>query len=118
MGSTGYEVTAAAVRIVVGPTAHLVERGRLLPAGVAVADIARMLTKGMIAPVAEPEPDAAATGVDFDPKKANVAELRDFAAAHGIDLGDSTKKADIVSVIEAALASSDGSQDSGVAGDA
>jgi hypothetical protein len=49
----------------------------------------------------EPEPDDADDG-EVNLKKLSIDELKAYAAEHAIDLGDATKKADIVAAIELA----------------
>ena len=49
---------------------------------------------------AKPEPPAPTVDPD-EVAGHTIAELREYADAHGIDLGGATKKADIVAVIEA-----------------
>lgn len=60
------------------------------------AELAAVEATGWFEVVAEAE-DAPAIG------KMTVAELKDFAELNGIDLGDATKKDDILSAIELAL---------------
>ena len=105
-------VIAAAVRVQVGQADMLVERGRLLPAGVSDADLQRLVGKRMVELVeddpAEPEPEAKAevepdTG-DTPVARMTVGELREYAAEHDIDLGDATRKDDILAAIAAAQA--------------
>lgn len=103
-------VTAAAVRVRVGNTDVLVERGGLLPAQVDADTVKRLMAKGMVKqfdpPKPEPEakaevgPDAGDTPV----ARMTVGELREYAAEHDIDLGDATRKDDILAAIAAAQA--------------
>ena len=54
----------------------------------------------------EGEPDQ--VEVQADPlKKMTVDELKEYAATNGIDLGEATKKADILAAIQAAETSND-----------
>lgn len=65
---------------------------------------------------AEPEVDAAPEKLEADSDgdasisfgEMTVEELKCFAADNGIDLGKATKKADIISLIEAAMDESEG----------
>lgn len=107
----GYRVTAAAVQVKVGSRMHLVLAGGLLPDGVDGDVVARLVGKGMVVEVgdhAEPEPDPAEDPDDdaneskSDLGSMNLDQLRTYAAYHGVDLGDATRKADIIAVIEAA----------------
>lgn len=56
-----------------------------------------------LGPVAEPKPEPPSIG------EMTVAELRAHAADNGIDLGDATRKADIIAAIE--LAGEDADED-------
>ena len=101
-------VTAAAVRVRVGNTDVLVERGGLLPAQVDADTVKRLMAKGMVKQFdpPKPEPEAKAevepdTG-DTPVAKMTVGELREYAAEHDIDLGDATRKDDILAAIAAA----------------
>ena len=103
-------VTAAAVRVRVGNTDVLVERGGLLPAQVDADTVKRLMAKGMVKQFdpPKPEPEVKAevepdTG-DTPVAKMTVGELREYAAEHDIDLGDATRKDDILAAIAAAQA--------------
>lgn len=105
-------VTAAAVRVRVGNTDVLVERGGLLPAQVDADTVKRLMAKGMVKqfdpPKPEPEPEAKAEvgpdAGDTPVARMTVGELREYAAEHDIDLGDATRKDDILAAIAAAQA--------------
>ena len=103
-------VTAAAVRVRVGNTDVLVERGGLLPAQVDADTVKRLMAKGMVKQFdpPEPEPEAKAeVGLDAGDTpvaRMTVDELREYAAEHDIDLGDATRKDDILAAIAAAQA--------------
>lgn len=59
----------------------------------------------------------AAERSDGPDKSWKVAELKAFADEHGIDLGDATKKDDILSAIEAGSEDSDDDESADGAGD-
>ena len=103
-------VIAAAVRVRVGNTDVLVERGGLLPAQVDADTVKRLMAKDMVKQFdpPEPEPEAKAevepdTG-DTPVARMTVGELREYAAEHDIDMGDATRKDDILAAIAAAQA--------------
>ena len=62
--------------------------------------IRREYAKDASAP-AEPKPDSFDDGDDID--KMTVEQLKEFAAGNEIDLGEATKKAEIVEVIKTAV---------------
>ena len=103
-------VTAAAVRVRVGNTDVLVERGGLLPAQVDADTVKRLMAKGMVKQFDPPEPEPEAKAEpdldagDTPVARMTVGELREYAAEHDIDLGDATRKDDILAAIAAAQA--------------
>ena len=95
-----YQVTSAAVRVQLGNADLLVEKGRVLPEGVAEADLERLVSKGMIEALPdEPEADKPKHVDDM-----TVAELKEYAEANGIDLGEASKKNDILAAVKAVQA--------------
>lgn len=74
-------------------------KGRKVTVPDAVAD--SYISQGWVVP-GSPAP---AEQESFDISKLKVAELKAYAEEHGIDLGEATKKADILTVIEAAASS-------------
>lgn len=98
----GYVVTAAAVRVVVESSDLLLERGKSLPAGVDAATVKRLLGKGMVAKVADPEPEAAQSDEPKPLGQLKSDELKAYAAEKSIDLAGASTKAEMVAAIEAA----------------
>ncbi|GAB3622577.1 hypothetical protein GCM10027418_06590 [Mariniluteicoccus endophyticus] len=117
-----YVVTAAAVRVVVGASALIVEQGNRLPEGVSQDELERLVEKQMVSELADGE--IATLDVDKlvvtgegdkptpdegdEPEKSiddmNLAELRAYAEEHAIDLGGATRKPEVVEAIKAAQA--------------
>lgn len=98
-----YEVTAAAVQVVAGARAHFVERGGILPDGVADDVLARLVDEGMIAELHLEEetveiPEGTPTE-DWSGK-----QLDAYAAAKGIDIKAAKNKAEKVAAIATASA--------------
>lgn len=84
-----------------GECVAIFNRGVAYTNDTAKADILR--AKGYIV---EGEPDQ--VEVQADPlKKMTVDELKEYAATNGIDLGEATKKADILAAIQAAETGND-----------
>ncbi|BBH17497.1 hypothetical protein Back2_17840 [Nocardioides baekrokdamisoli] len=67
-----------------------VDAGQRIPEGALPSEVVRLAAAGII------QPDA----VNF--KAMNLADLKAWAADHGVDLGEATKKADIIAALEAA----------------
>ena len=88
-------------------------KGRKVTVPDAVAD--SYISQGWVVP-GSPAP---AEQESFDISKLKVAELKAYADEHGIDLGEATKKADILTAIEAAVSTeedADADADDGEAG--
>lgn len=99
----GHVVTAAAVRVVVGQSDLLIERGVALPKGVDAETVKRLLNKGMIAVVEEAETEGEAQ-VDAPLEKRTVDDLKALAADGGVDLSGAKSKAEILAALAAAQA--------------
>ena len=92
---------------VVGPVAVVrvagrrvsVERGGVVPEGADAAHLEHLLSVGLVSRV-EVADVAATKGVDG----MTVAELKEYAEASGVDLGEVSKKDDILAAIQAAQA--------------
>lgn len=68
-------------------------------------DIAEMIAKGVVSEDTQiPEIDEDKEPLETDINKMKVDELKDYAEKNGIDLGDATKKDDILAVIKEAEA--------------
>ena len=88
---------------------QFVAAGGPIPEGVDQSILDNFLERGLIErKPAEPEPEAKAEvepdAGDTPAAKMTVGELREYAAEHDIDLGDATRKDDILAAIAAAQA--------------
>lgn len=115
-----FRARAAYVAVTVGDpqgngVVYFIAQGSPIPQGVAESVLEDLVARGLVevideGPVAElvadSEPEVQESGVaDFS--SMNVAELRSFADAHGIDLDGATRKDDIRGIVEAAVADAD-----------
>ena len=101
--------TAAVVKVSIGSpsgnrVAAFVQRGDVIPEGVAEDQLNRLIDRGLITSVTVEEPDAGETTVpDGDPSEEwSGKQLDKFAAELGIDLGGSRTKSDKVAALAAA----------------
>lgn len=106
----GYIVTAAAVRVVVGASALIVEQGNRLPEGVSQGELERLVEKQMVTKAGDPVdvPAEPVEPVDEGGVKPlgdmTLAELRAYADEHEIDLGGASRKPEVIDAITAAQA--------------
>lgn len=109
-------VSAAAAVVKVGNTERYLYRGAVLPADADEADVERLVAIGLVGeseveePAIEPDtgdgaPDGTATPAagELDLANATVADLRDWAKANDVVLGDARTKEQIQAVITAYL---------------
>ena len=94
-----YQVTGPLAVAKVGGAEQYLRRGTIVPAGVSDAQIKHLESVGLITKVdpveAAPEP---AKGID----EMTVAELKEYAAAHSVELGEASKKDEILAAVKAA----------------
>ena len=99
----GYLVTAAAVLIPVGQYDRLFERGAVVSEDIAPEVVERLVTRGMVAPagraVIAPE-----VLVGDALEGLTVAQLRDYANSHGVEIEGLSRKAELQDAIRAAAA--------------
>lgn len=82
-------------------------QGAPVPDGLADGQVERLAREGFI--LADPEPVEPSPDQDPEPnpkrvEDMTVEELKAYAEAHSIDLGEATRKADILATIQAAPA--------------
>lgn len=102
-----YTVTGALAIVATDAGETYVYRGGQVPAGITAQSRQHLLDLGLIAKdskAADPEPDTSgdesAGEVDLD--EMNLAELRDYAKDHNIDLHGATKKDEVLAEIKSA----------------
>ena len=97
----GHKVTAALVIASAADKSQVyLYAGALVPASIPPEEVARLVAGGFIGEDAPPTPAVEAEGAPDESWK--VAQLKAHAAEQGIDLGDATKKDDILAAIVAA----------------
>lgn len=94
-----YIVKAAAVKVRIGDrgdvgVARIIRRGGIVPAEVSEDQVKHLVRKGFIEKMTSAEPRP----VD----KMTVEELKAYASKRSIDLGEATKKDEILAAVQAA----------------
>lgn len=97
-----YRVTGALAVAKVCDSEQYLRRGSLVPAGVAAEQVEHLISVGLVSKVdvADEAAPVGAKGIDG----MTVAELKEHAAARGIDLGEAGKKGEILAAIRASEA--------------
>jgi hypothetical protein len=93
-------ITAALVVAHVNGRVQHLYRGDIVPAGIDAASLANLKALGFVD--SDETSDATPDGEPSDAWK--VDDLKTYAGEHDVDLGDATKKADILAAIVAAKA--------------
>lgn len=103
---TNYIVKAPVAKISVGPAngnrvATILRQGSPVPEGVDEVQLKALVARKLIevAPSAEETEVVVPDGDPEDSPKWTLPALKKYAADHSVDLGDATKKADIVKVL-------------------
>ena len=96
----GHRVTAALVIASAADKSQVyLYAGAPVPASIPPEEVARLVEGGFIVEDAPPAPAAEAVPEGAPDESWKVAQLKAHAAEHGIDLGDATKKDDILAAI-------------------
>ena len=97
MADRRYVVTGPAAVVRLGGRRVTLERGGIVPDGADPDHLAHLASIGLVA-VAEQEPESEpVSGLD----DMTVAQLREHAAAAGVDLGEAAKKTEILAALKA-----------------
>lgn len=96
--SKGYLVVGPLAVAKVAGSEQYLRKGTLVPSDVPAEQVKHLLSVGLIAECGEQDTEISPPQIGED---STVAELRAYAAEHGINLGDASRKDDILAAIRA-----------------